>query len=184
MKKILALVLAMLLVLGMTSAYAAAADTNVAVTVGNITEGNTLKLYKVAGVTVAADNTLSYTMTTGLPEAYDTIAEIEAITDAAAVKTMAQAYGAFFAGKTADYSAVAVSGDTATIEDGVAPGYYYAIVEGTADSGEVYQPMLINAVPVADPAGTGTYIAHDAVNTNAKKEPVTITKVQMFSFSK
>ena len=160
----------------LTVAFAAAADTNVSVTVGGITEGNTLKLYRVASVSVAADNTLSFTMTENLPEAYNTIEKIEAIQDADDVTTMANAFGAFFAGKEAAYSQPAGSDEKAAVS--VAPGYYYAIVEGTENSGIVYKPMLINAVPVADPNGTGAYVAHDAIDTTAKSEPVTITKTE------
>lgn len=157
------------------SALAAATD-NVSVTVTGITEGNTLKLYKIASVSVATDNTLAYTMTTAvtLPTAYDSIAKIEAVTDPDDVTTMANAFGLAFAGETADYSDVADSGSSVTLS--VAPGYYYGIVEGTQNSGIVYKPMLINAVPEAQ--SDGTYDAHATINTGAKSNTVTIEKTE------
>ena len=59
---LVALVLALVMVLSVASVALAAASDNVSVTVSGIAEGNTLKLYKIAGASVAADNTLSYTM--------------------------------------------------------------------------------------------------------------------------
>ena len=161
MKRVLALAAVMVMAL-CGVALAAAAD-NVNVTVNVITKGNTLKLYKIAGASVAANNSLQYEMTTAitLPAAYDTIDEIAAVTGSG-VTTMANAFGAAFAGVTATYSGNA--GDTESVTLAVAPGYYYGIVEGTANAGIVYKPMLINAVPVAN---TATIVGAEAI-TDAK----------------
>ena len=159
------------------SAFAAAAD-KVSVTFNDITEGNTLKLYKVAAATVAADNTLSFTMTSGLPEAYDEITEIQELgketATEAQVKAMADAYGAFFGGKTADFSQAAGSDKKATVS--VDPGYYFAIISGDKDTSVVYKNMLVDATPVAKE--DGTYDAHAAINREVKKENITITKTE------
>jgi fimbrial isopeptide formation D2 family protein/LPXTG-motif cell wall-anchored protein len=173
MKKLISLVLALCLVLA-SCAVAFAADTpsyDATVTVNKIKAGNTLKLYKVAAASVGDDNAIHYTMTDGLPAAYDTIEEIQAV-DGTAIKTMANAYGAFFGGKVADYSIPAGEGDIAT--GSVAPGYYFAIVSGTADTGVIYQSMLINAVPVVE--GNGYKAA--APTADAKKEPTTVVKTE------
>lgn len=176
MKKVLALALAAVMVMALCGvAFAAAAD-NVNVTVNEITAGNTLKLYKIAGASVASDNTLQYDMTTAvtLPTDYDTIDEIVAASD---VTAMANAFGLAFGGVAATYSDEADATESVTLE--VAPGYYYGIVEGTANTGIVYKPMLINAVPKA--LDNGTYDKQDDVEINAKKEPVTITKTENLS---
>lgn len=177
MKKVLALALAAVMIMALCGVAFAAADDNVSVTVTGITEGNTLKLYKIAGVSVAADNTLEYTMTSAitLPTAYDTIDKIGAVTGDDNIKAMANAFGAAFAGVAASYSDNADSSEEVTLA--VAPGYYYGIVEGTANSGIVYKPMLINAVPVANPT-TNTYDAHADISVAAKSEPVTIEKTE------
>lgn len=179
MKKVLALALAAVMVMALCGvAFADAAD-NVNVTVNGITAGNTLKLYKIAGASVETDNTLQYEMTTAvtLPAAYDTIDEIAAVSGSD-VTAMANAFGAAFAGVTATYSGDA--GDTKSVTLAVAPGYYYGIVEGTANAGIVYKPMLINAVPVANTAAN-TYDAHGDVSVNVKSEPVTIEKTENLS---
>ncbi len=179
MKKVLALALAAVMVMALCGVAFAAATDDVNVKVG-ITEGNTLKLYKIAGVSVAANNTLEYTMTSAitLPDAYNSIEKIGAISGDDNVKAMANAFGALFAGLQADYSGNA--DDTNSVTLAVAPGYYYGIVEGTENAGIVYKPMLINAVPVVDSANN-TYNKHADVNVDAKSEPVTIEKTEDFS---
>ena len=85
---------------------------------------------------------------------------------------MAKAFGNTFGGTTPTYSFVAGSSDFATGD--VAPGYYYAIVTGTADTGVVYKPMLINVVP--QPNDSNGFDAHDNIEAAVKKTPVTILK--------
>lgn len=174
MKKLIALVLALAMVATLGLAFAdGEPNYNVTVTVNGISEGNTLKLYKIAGAAIAADNTITYTYATGLPDAYDTVEEIGAVTDSADITAMANAFAAVFGGGTADYSPVATaSGEASTT---VAPGYYFGIVSGNNDSSVVYKSMLINAVPVAATDGSG-WSAHEAVSITAKKETITVTK--------
>lgn len=178
MKKVLALALAAVMVMALCGVAFAAATDNVNVTVNGITAGNTLKLYKIAGTSVASNNTLEYTMTSAitLPDAYNSIDKIGAISGDDNVKAMANAFGALFAGLQADYSGNADAAKSVTLA--VAPGYYYGIVEGTENAGIVYKPMLINAVPVVD---NNTYDKHPDVNVDAKSEPVTIEKTEDLS---
>ena len=175
MKKVLALALAAVMVMALCGvAFAAAAD-NVTVKITGIEEGNKLLLYKLFGATIGDNNTITYTPTSRItmPEAYDTIAEIGAISsNSDAANTMAKTFGALFGGLAGDYEFTAGSDDYA--QGDVAPGYYYAIVKGTADTGVVYKPMLINAVPV--PNSSNGFDAHDDIDTAVKKEPITITK--------
>ena len=177
MKKILALVLALTLVLASCAVAFTDGETptyKATVTVNEITAGNTLKLYKVAAAEVGEDNAIHYTMTTGLPAAYDTIEEIAAITsNSDEANAMANAYGNFFGGTNPTFFGSNSSGTTVTINN-VDPGYYFAIVSGNSDSGVVYKSMLINAVMVPNPNTNG----YDAAtpSATAKKEPITITK--------
>ncbi len=177
MKKVLALALAAVMVMALCGvAFAdpeppAAPSYDVNVKIKGIKAGNTLALYKIAGASIAANNTIEYSMTNAvtLPEAYDTIEEIAGASD---VDEMAKAFANVFGGVAGTYDFVAVEGDYATGD--VAPGYYYAIVKGTADTGVVYKPMLINTVPQAN--SSNGYGAHAAIDRDVKKEPVTITK--------
>ena len=84
MKKVLALALAAVMVMALCGvAFAdpeppAAPSYDVNVKIKGIKAGNTLALYKIAGASIAANNTIEYSMTNAvtLPEAYDTIEEI------------------------------------------------------------------------------------------------------------
>ena len=157
-----------MMMLSVCSAFAAATD-EVNVKITGIKEGNTLALYKIADAEVDTNNTIKYTMASGLPTDYDTIDEIAAASDVAA---MAKAFANSFGGTNPTYEFVAVSGDYS--EGDVAHGYYYAIVTGTADTGVVYNPMLINAVP--QPNNSNGFDAHADIETAVKKTPVTILK--------
>ena len=183
MKKLVSLFLALALVLASCAvAFAEPATPNydATVTIKEVTAGNTVKLYKVAAAEVGEDNVIHYTMTSGLPADYDTIEEIGAITsNSDAANAMANAYGAFFGGKEADFSGSNAGSTTVTIED-VDPGYYFAIVSGTADTGVVYKSMLINAVPVVD--GNGYKAA--TPSATAKKETEEVEKTEYDPASK
>lgn len=177
LKKALALALALTVVMAFSGLSVFAADAasvnagKAKVTFTGVASGNNVKLYKVASATVKADNTIEYTMTTGLPEAYDTIKEIEAIkSNSTEANAMANAYGAFFGGKTADFTSPSGA------EVGVDPGYYFAIVSGDNDTSVVYKSMLINAVPQVD---GNEYKIHEDQEIAVKKENVTVEKTEL-----
>lgn len=89
MKKVLAIVLAAAMVMAMSlTAFAAdpePAYNTATITVSGLTEGDTLKLYRIFTAAVAPDNTITYTAEEWVPEKYNTV---EKLTAAAAVLTL------------------------------------------------------------------------------------------------
>ncbi len=174
-KKILALILSLTVALTMgmavTGSAFAATDMstyNSTVTVNGITDGNTLKLYKLADAVIGDDNVLSYTFDSKLPSDYNTVEKITA--SDVNLTTMANKIAAVYGGTGATKTAIAADGK-AIVSD-VAPGWYFAIVSGDKDTGVVYKPMLINNSPKAE---NGAWTKTD-VKTDVKKETETITK--------
>ena len=147
MKKILALLVAVLMIAGMVSAFAEAPNMDnykQDVTFTNGDEGNTVFMVKLLSAVIGEDNVLAYTATADCPEAYNTEAKILAATDLTA---MANAIGLVHADDTpGTLSAVFGSNGEATIED-VEPGWYFATVQGTENSGVIYKNMLVNTSP-------------------------------------
>lgn len=174
-KKLLALILSLTVALTMgmavtSSAFAATDMTqyNSSVTVNGITDGNTLKLYKLADAVIGDDNVLTYNFDSNLPAEYNTVEKITA--SGVDLTTMANKIAAVYGGTATEITAVA-SGGKATVSS-VAPGWYFAIVSGNKDTGVVYKPMLINNSPTAE---NGAWKKTD-VTTDVKKETETITK--------
>jgi len=174
MKKLLALVLAAIMMMALASTASAEVDMsayNATVSVGGIAEGNTLKLYKICDVQIGDNNVMNYSFNTSLPEAYNTMEEITA--ESVDVTALANAIGGVFGGTTPTYTGLAGSDKTATITD-VAPGWYYAIVSGTADTSIIYKNMLINTIP--QPDSGSTWKKTDVTVAEAKHETEDVTK--------
>ena len=181
--KILALVLAMLLVVGSFAALAEG-ELNTTITVNQIRVGDTLKLYKLAAASVnATTNEIEYTWATGFSAddftftdeglVFNQNSDGQLAAMAAMTKVKANSIAAEYS-----FQATGTAGELGTATGTIAPGYYLGFVEGTEDSGLIYQRMLINAVPVANESGDGTYVAHPAITFNVKSEPITITKTE------
>ena len=176
LKKALALALALTVVMAFSGLSVFAADMstyNSTVTVNGITQGNTLKLYKLADAVIGDDNVITYNFVSDIPSDYNTV---DKITTAAStddgLKTMANKIGAAFGGKNATYEATANDSKVAT-KEGVAPGWYFAIVSGTSDTGVVYKPMLINTTPKAN---NGAWQATNrTVDVKSEEEKITKT---------
>lgn len=193
MKKILALVVAMLLVLGMTSALAAPTDASATYPVASlemtgIKAGNTLTLYKVAQFNLDVNtNEFSYTLATGLPTAYDTVEKLAALAPSgytlaasgSTIRTAADILAqSIIEGDITPIgnavTATAGSGDKATITN-LPAGWYVAVVNGTEDDSIIYQNMIVNALPVVD-TQNNTYQSASNISFEVKHTTDTITK--------
>ena len=180
MKKIFALLIAMVMVLGMaTTVFADEAYDTASVTITGIGDADTVYLYKIADAEVGTDNVVNYTNTNFYGTSY-TIETLAAITsddyvDKSATgsdaKTAADnlAAGAAATG-TAAYTK---TGAEAAVGFDVDAGYYVAIVKGS-NAEVLYQNMLINAVMVAN-SETNSYDAAE-VNFAVKKTEIIILK--------
>ena len=176
---LVALVLALALTLTLVGAALAEAPATPAATVAvsGITEGNTLKLYKIADAAIGEDNAIHYTFVDNLPTDYDSVDDLKNIeSNSDAANAMALAYAGVFGGTTPTYSKANATGEGTTVTiSNVAAGLYFAIVSGDKDASVVYKSMVINAVPVAN-ANNGYDAATPSISV--KKEDVTITKTE------
>jgi fimbrial isopeptide formation D2 family protein/LPXTG-motif cell wall-anchored protein len=192
LRNLMALVIAYITVFAMgTTAFAATSDTatlsdyNVNATISGVKEGNTVNFHRIVDFNLDEDtNGFSYTLATTLPEAYDTIEELAAITSDGYTYTDGSAAKA-----AADSLAYAIAGETlvpkATINEEAGPedsvttslpaGWYVVTVSGTADTSIIYQNMIINALPVVD-SENNTYKAASAVSFEVKHATDTVTK--------
>ncbi|MBR1821689.1 MAG: SpaH/EbpB family LPXTG-anchored major pilin [Clostridia bacterium] len=187
MKKILALVVAMLLALGMVSALAATgadaflATSTVSVTVTGVKTGDTLHLYKLGTPSVDANNQMTITWNN------------DEIKEAIVGKTTENwsysptaALQAGVAKLVADNKiSVAGNGDyhkeatDTSVQVDVAPGYYLALVrqgDASKTAKVIYQNMLIDAIPEA--GEDGIWATHAAVEATVKSASESLDKKQ------
>jgi fimbrial isopeptide formation D2 family protein/LPXTG-motif cell wall-anchored protein len=152
------------------------ADTTATLT--GLTAGDTVTAYQVFDADINANNELTYTAATGLPEAYDTTDELSAMKSGSSeAKAATDAYVAAFAGGTA----TAANGHTATATADASgnakltldSGYWVAVVTTTSGTSKVFQPMAIDASPkIVD----GKYAAQTISDQSVKNTPVDFTK--------
>ena len=190
MKKILALVLALMLVAGMVSAFADdpvdpfATTSTVNVKVTGLLEGDTLHLYKLATPTKNASNEMELAWIND--DIYTAVKDLATESGYSPTAAMQAAIA-----KLVTDGKIDVSGDGSpkgTVAAGAtdvtvaaAPGYYLALVKNGAKSLEakvIYQNMIINVLPVPDTAGSGAYVSHAAVEVAVKSSTETLTKTQ------
>lgn len=153
------------------------------VTINGLKAGDTVTAYQIADADIDANNSLTWKMTNGLPEAYDTIAELSQVASdgysftnvSTAAQTAAGAIAASSAVTGATASATATAdGDSAKLTLG--SGYYLVrVTNGQGNNDTVYQNMLVDLTPKAAENGVD-YAAHDAVSATAKKETVSLGK--------
>lgn len=174
--RIAAAALSSMLVLGIASPALAAttgngktdvADTTATIT--NLQPDDTVSAWLIADAYIdTADNQVKYDMTPGLPEAYDSIDEIRAITsDSDAAKTAADAIRVALAGTAASATGTAGENGQATLT--LDSGYYLVTVTSTSGKTVMYQNVLIDA----SPEGNGTSYSARTVNAEIKKSDVT-----------
>lgn len=150
------------------------ADSNVTIT--GLLAGDTLSVFRVADANIDARNNLSWTMTPGLPQAYDTPAELGKVASdgtrfvqGSAAQRAASAIAAALKNPTTTVNA---TGTEARVTLG--SGYYLLRVTSTSGTSRVYQNMLVDLSPVK---GTGTaYAKHPDVSMAVKSSEVTLEK--------
>lgn len=138
------------------------ADAPVIIT--GVNDGDTVKFYQVFDADIDASNNLTYTTkVAGLPEAYDTAAEVAGKDG----RTVADAIAPVVTAGTATYTVTAESGEVTQSLDS---GLYLVTVTTTSGATKIYQTMLVNASPdVKD----GKYAAAELEAVTAKSQPVT-----------
>ena len=151
------------------------ADTTATLT--GLTAGDTVTAYQVFDADINANNELTYTAASGLPEAYDTIDELSAIKSESDAKAATDAYAAAFAGGTATaankHTATATADASGNAKLTLDSGYWVAVVTTTSGTSTVFQPMAIDATPKTV---NGAYAPQTIADQPVKKAPVNITK--------
>ncbi len=140
------------------------------VTINGLQANDTVSAWSIADALIDSTNNLTYTMASGLPEAYDSVEELAAITsDSDAAKEAANAIAAVLVGSNATVTATANDGGAATLT--LDSGYYLVTVTSTSGKTVLYQNMLIDATPTA---GTdGNYGVRTISDVTVKKSDVT-----------
>lgn len=174
----------LMLGLGAGAALAQTSTTDVAAATATITDlqaGDTVSAWRIADADIDSTNNLTYTMASGLPEAYDTVDELASL-DAIGAKKAADAIAVSLVETSATTSATAGDDGRATLT--LDSGYYLVTVTSTSGSTVVYQNMLVNATPAVadnsnDPAGAYVPRTIDAIAV--KKADVTAPTKQVVS---
>lgn len=136
-------------------------------TLTNIAKGDVVNAYQVFDADIDGTNNLTYTSkVTGLPEAYDTVEEMQAekdgrkLADAIAARVLASQ-------GTPKQTATAGSNGQATLT--LDSGYWLVVVTSNSGVTKVYQTLLVDATPdVRD----GAYVTKTFEETTAKTEDV------------
>ncbi len=134
------------------------------VTITGVADGDTVKFYQVFDADIDASNNLTYTTKVdGLPDAYDTAAEVAGKDG----RTVADAIAPVVTKGAATYEAKAAGGK---VTQGLDSGLYLVTVTTTSGSTKIYQTMLVDASPVVK---GGKYAAAELEAVTAKSQPVT-----------
>ncbi len=136
-------------------------------TLTNIAKGDVVNAYQVFDADIDGTNNLTYTSkVTGLPEAYDTIEEMQAerdgrkLADAIAARVLASP-------GTPKQRATAGSNGQATLT--LDSGYWLVVVTSNSGATKVYQTLLVDATPAVH---DGAYVTKTFEQTAAKTEDV------------
>lgn len=155
---------------------------DVNVTVSGLTEGDTATAYQVFDAYIDGNNVLRYKAATGLPEAFDSIEELQkASSNSDDAKAAADAYSQAFADGTAKGVAGPVTSSLAGADGkatftGLDSGYWVVVVTSTSGKTKVYQPTTIDVSP-AEKDGKWASNTRAALKSNQiKSEPVSVTK--------
>ena len=139
------------------------------VTINGLQANDTVSAWSIADAFIDSTNNLTYTMASGLPEAYDSVEELTAIASGSdAAKEAANAIAAALVGSNAAVTATANDG-TATLT--LDSGYYLVTVTSTSGKTVLYQNMLIDATPAA--GADGNYEMRTISAVTVKKLDVT-----------
>lgn len=136
-------------------------------TLTNIAKGDVVNAYQVFDADIDGTNNLTYTSkVTGLPEAYDTVEEMQAETngrklaDAISAKVLASS-------GTPNQRVTAGSDGRATLT--LDSGYWLVVVTSNSGTTKVYQTLLVDAMPAVR---DGAYVTKTFEETAAKTEDV------------
>ena len=136
-------------------------------TLTNIAKGDVVNAYQVFDADIDGTNNLTYTSkVTGLPEAYDTVEEMQAETngrklaDAISAKVLASS-------GTPNQRVTAGSDGRATLT--LDSGYWLVVVTSNSGVTKVYQTLLVDATPAVR---DGAYVTKTFEETAAKTEDV------------
>ena len=136
-------------------------------TLTNIAKGDVVNAYQVFDADIDGTNNLTYTSkVTGLPEAYDTVEEMQAETngrklaDAISAKVLASS-------GTPNQRVTAGSDGRATLT--LDSGYWLVVVTSNSGTTKVYQTLLVDATPAVR---DGAYVTKTFGETAAKTEEV------------
>ena len=136
-------------------------------TLTNIAKGDVVSAYQVFDADIDGTNNLTYTSkVTGLPEAYDTIEEMQAERDG---RKLADAISArvLASPDTPKQTATAGSDGRATLT--LDSGYWLVVVTSNSGTTKVYQTLLVDATPAVR---DGAYVTKTFGETAAKTEEV------------
>ena len=136
-------------------------------TLTNIAKGDVVNAYQVFDADIDGTNNLTYTSkVTGLPEAYDTIEEMQAEKDG---RKLANAIAArvLASSGTPNQRATAGSNGQATLT--LDSGYWLVVVTSNSGTTKVYQTLLVDATPAVR---DGAYVTKTFEETAAKTEDV------------
>lgn len=172
MKKILAILVALTLVLGIATVFAAD-EPDTSITISGLKAGDEITIYKV----IEWDDAEGWKLAAGFEDEdctkmLDKVKAGESLT-----KTEIDAIAAKAPGAAALVSKDAVTGTSYT-KDGVALGMYYVLV-AAGTSGEMYNPMIVSADFTAggtNEISSSETILVDGGNPIAKKDSVTVEK--------
>ena len=163
MKKVLAILLAMAMVLGMSMTTLAAgagtkpiADDKVTATVSNVEAGATVTAYRIVEPTYNDKGFTGYKLATGVTLADMLVPTSDEITGIAANKTLLA---------TLENETLTPQGTTYTAELGA--GYWVVIVEGSQIQ-EVYNPMLVGIYYSVEGSGDANTLVNGTVDANSK----------------
>ncbi|MGN0073787.1 MAG: SpaH/EbpB family LPXTG-anchored major pilin [Collinsella sp.] len=133
------------------------------VTITGVNDGDTVNFYQVFDADIDASNNLTYTTkVAGLPDAYDTAAEVAGKDG----RTVADAIAPIVTKGTATHTATAADGK---VTQGLDSGLYLVTVTTTSGATKVYQTMLVDASPVVK---DGKYAAATLQDQAAKSQDV------------
>ncbi len=136
-------------------------------TLTNIAKGDVVNAYQVFDADIDGTNNLTYTSkVTGLPEAYDTLEEMQAERDG---RKLADAISArvLASPNTPKQTATAGSDGRATLT--LDSGYWLVVVTSNSGTTKVYQTLLVDATPAVR---DGAYVTKTFEETAAKTEDV------------
>lgn len=155
---------------------------DVSITVSGLTEGDKATAYQVFDAYIDDNNVLQYKAATGLPEAFDSIDELqEAGSNSDKAKAAADAYSQAFADGTATGVANSVTSSAADKDGkatftGLDSGYWVVVVTSTSGKTKVYQPTVIDASPVEENKAWAPHTRVALADNQIKSEPVDVKK--------